>query len=224
MYRFAPSPTGDMHLGNLRVAILNYVCSLQDKSGFIIRIEDTDKERNIPGKDKEILEILELFGIKWDTLYYQSKNLKFHREFAAKLLIDKKAFSCFCTESELEAKKEAAKARGEAYRYDGTCEHLSDNEVLNNQKPFVVRMKKPLGTMKFKDAIRGEISFEPENVDSFVIMRADFTPTYNFACAVDDMLEGVTFVIRGEDHVSNTPKQDLIREGLGYTQKIKKPS
>ena len=77
MYRFAPSPTGDMHLGNLRVAILNYVCSLQDKSGFIIRIEDTDRERNIPGKDKEILEILELFGIKWDTLYYQSKNLKF---------------------------------------------------------------------------------------------------------------------------------------------------
>ncbi|EMG29624.1 glutamate--tRNA ligase [Campylobacter showae] len=220
MYRFAPSPTGDMHLGNLRVAILNYVCSLQDKSGFIIRIEDTDRERNIPGKDKEILEILELFGIKWDTLYYQSKNLKFHREFAAKLLIDKKAFSCFCTESELEAKKEAAKARGEAYRYDGTCEHLSDNEVLNNQKPFVVRMKKPLSTMKFKDAIKGEISFEPENVDSFVIMRADFTPTYNFACAVDDMLEGVTFVIRGEDHVSNTPKQDLIREGLGYTQKI----
>ena len=220
MYRFAPSPTGDMHLGNLRVAILNYVCSLQDKSGFIIRIEDTDKERNIPGKDKEILEILELFGIKWDTLYYQSKNLKFHREFAAKLLIDKKAFSCFCTESELEAKKEAAKARGEAYRYDGTCEHLNDNEVLNNQKPFVVRMKKPLCAMKFKDAIKGEISFEPENVDSFVIMRADFTPTYNFACAVDDMLEGVTFVIRGEDHVSNTPKQDLIREGLGYTGKM----
>ena len=221
MYRFAPSPTGDMHLGNLRVAILNYVCSLQDKSGFIIRIEDTDKERNIPGKDKEILEILELFGIKWDTLYYQSKNLKFHREFAAKLLIDKKAFSCFCTESELEAKKEAAKARGEAYRYDGTCEHLSDNEVLNNQKPFVVRMKKPLGTMKFKDAIKGEISFEPENVDSFVIMRADFTPTYNFACAVDDMLEGVTFVIRGEDHVSNTPKQNWIRESLGYEGEIK---
>ena len=220
MYRFAPSPTGDMHLGNLRVVILNYLCSLQDKSGFIIRIEDTDKERNIPGKDKEILEILTLFGIKWDTLYYQSENLKFHRELAAKLMIEGKAFACFCTQEELEEKKLAAKNNGEAFRYDGTCEKLSNEEVLNNEKPFVIRMKKPLQTMKFTDAIKGEISFEPENVDSFVIMRADKTPTYNFACATDDMLEGVTFVIRGEDHVSNTPKQDLIREGLGYTAKI----
>jgi len=220
MYRFAPSPTGDMHLGNLRVVLLNYICSLKDKSGFIVRIEDTDKERNIPGKDKEILELLKLFGIKWDTLYYQSKNLKFHRELAAKLMIEGKAFACFCTEKELETKKEAAKKNGEAYRYDGTCEKLSNEEVLNNEKPFVIRMKKPKAAMKFVDAIKGEIGFEPENVDSFVIMRADKTPTYNFACACDDMLEGVSFVIRGEDHVSNTPKQDLIREGLGYTDKI----
>jgi glutamate--tRNA ligase len=220
MYRFAPSPTGDMHLGNLRVVLLNYICSLKDKSGFIVRIEDTDKERNIPGKDKEILELLKLFGIKWDTLYYQSENLKFHRELAARLMIEGKAFACFCTEEELETKKEAAKKNGEAYRYDGTCEKLSNEEVLNNEKPFVIRMKKPKTAMKFVDAIKGEIGFEPENVDSFVIMRADKTPTYNFACACDDMLEGVSFVIRGEDHVSNTPKQDLIREGLGYTDKI----
>ena len=220
MYRFAPSPTGDMHLGNLRVVLLNYICSLKDKSGFIVRIEDTDKERNIPGKDKEILELLKLFGIKWDTLYYQSENLKFHRELAAKLMIEGKAFACFCTEEELETKKEAAKKNGEAYRYDGTCEKLSNEEVLNNEKPFVIRMKKPKTAMKFVDAIKGEIGFEPENVDSFVIMRADKTPTYNFACACDDMLEGVSFVIRGEDHVSNTPKQDLIREGLGHTDKI----
>ncbi|MBQ7271902.1 MAG: glutamate--tRNA ligase, partial [Campylobacter sp.] len=105
MYRFAPSPTGDMHIGNLRAAIINFVLSLQDKSGFILRIEDTDNERNIDGKDKEILEILSKFGISWQTLYYQSKNLKFHREFAAKLLAEKKAFCCFCTEDELEAKK-----------------------------------------------------------------------------------------------------------------------
>ncbi|MDO5046429.1 glutamate--tRNA ligase, partial [Campylobacter sp.] len=221
MYRFAPSPTGDMHLGNLRVALLNYLCSLQDKSGFIVRIEDTDKERNIPGKDKEILEILTRFGIKWDQLYYQSENLKFHRQLASKLMIDKRAFACFCTESELEAKKKEAKVKGVAYRYDGTCEKMSDEEVLACEKPFVIRMKKPNNTMKFTDAIKGEISFEPENVDSFVIMRADKTPTYNFACATDDMLEGVTFVIRGEDHVSNTPKQELIREGLDYTDKIR---
>ena len=220
MYRFAPSPTGDMHIGNLRAAIFNYICSLKDKSGFILRIEDTDTARNIKGKEEEIQEILHKFGIKWQTLYYQSKNLKFHREFAHKLLMDKKAFCCFCSSEILAQKKELAKQNGEAYRYDGTCERLSDEQVLECEKPFVIRMKKPASTMKFKDAIKGEISFEPENIDSFVIMREDKTPTYNFACAIDDMLEGVTFVIRGEDHVSNTPKQEWIRECVGFSEKI----
>ena len=220
MYRFAPSPTGDMHIGNLRAAIFNYICSLKDKSGFILRIEDTDTARNIEGKEEEIQEILHKFGIKWQTLYYQSKNLKFHREFAHKLLMDKKAFCCFCSSEILAQKKELAKQNNEAYRYDGTCERLSDEQVLECEKPFVIRMKKPASTMKFKDAIKGEISFEPENIDSFVIMREDKTPTYNFACAIDDMLEGVTFVIRGEDHVSNTPKQEWIRECVGFSEKI----
>ncbi len=220
MYRFAPSPTGDMHIGNLRVAILNYISSLQDKSGFILRIEDTDKERNIEGKDKEIMEILKKFGIKWDTLYYQSQNLKFHQEFGAKLLIDKKAFLCFCDDETLEKKREEAARNGVAYRYDGSCESLSDEEILNNPRPAALRLKAPKTTQKFVDKIKGEIVFEPENIDSFVLLRADKTPTYNFACAIDDMLEGVTMIIRGEDHVSNTPKQNLIREALGYTQEI----
>ncbi|WP_086251716.1 glutamate--tRNA ligase [Campylobacter devanensis] len=220
MYRFAPSPTGDMHIGNLRVAILNYISSLQDKSGFILRIEDTDKERNIEGKDKEIMEILKKFGIKWDTLYYQSQNLKFHQEFGAKLLIDKKAFLCFCDDETLEKKREEAAKNGVAYRYDGSCESLSDEEILNNPRPAALRLKAPKTTQKFTDKIKGEIVFEPENIDSFVLLRADKTPTYNFACAIDDMLEGVTMIIRGEDHVSNTPKQNLIREALGYTQEI----
>lgn len=220
MYRFAPSPTGDMHIGNLRVAILNYISSLQDKSGFILRIEDTDKERNIEGKDKEIMEILKKFGIKWDTLYYQSQNLKFHQEFGAKLLIDKKAFLCFCDDETLEKKREEATRNGVAYRYDGSCENLSDEEILNNPRPAALRLKAPKTTQKFTDKIKGEIVFEPENIDSFVLLRADKTPTYNFACAIDDMLEGVTMIIRGEDHVSNTPKQNLIREALGYTQEI----
>ncbi|WP_298788924.1 glutamate--tRNA ligase [uncultured Campylobacter sp.] len=221
MYRFAPSPTGDMHIGNLRAAIFNYICSLQDQSGFILRIEDTDTARNIEGKDQEIIEILKRFGIKWQSLYYQSKNLKFHQQFAAKLLAEKKAFCCFCSEEELEAKKQAAKDAGEAYRYDGHCEHLSDEEVLNCEKPFTIRLKKPDHALEFTDAIKGRITFEPQNIDSFVIMRADKTPTYNFACACDDMMQGVSFVIRGEDHVSNTPKQNWIRESLGYDGEIK---
>ena len=220
MYRFAPSPTGDMHIGNLRVAIFNYITSLQDQSGFILRIEDTDKERNIEGKDKEIMEILKKFGIKWDTLYYQSQNLKFHQEFGAKLLIDKKAFLCFCDDETLEKKREEDLNNGVAYRYDGSCENLSDEEILNNPRPAALRLKAPKTTQKFTDKIKGEIVFEPENIDSFVLLRADKTPTYNFACAIDDMLEGVTMIIRGEDHVSNTPKQNLIREALGYTQEI----
>ncbi|MEE3704385.1 glutamate--tRNA ligase [Campylobacter sp. CX2-8023-23] len=220
MYRFAPSPTGDMHIGNLRVAILNYISSLQDKSGFILRIEDTDKQRNIDGKDKEIMELLKKFGIKWDTLYYQSKNLKFHQEFASKLLIDKKAFLCFCDDETLDKKRQEAVENGVAYRYDGSCENLSDEEILNNPRPAAIRLKSPKTTQKFVDKIKGEIVFEPENIDSFVLLRADKTPTYNFACAIDDMLEGVTMIIRGEDHVSNTPKQNLIREALGYTQEI----
>ncbi|WP_298834188.1 glutamate--tRNA ligase [uncultured Campylobacter sp.] len=221
MYRFAPSPTGDMHIGNLRAAIFNYICSLQDKSGFILRIEDTDTARNIEGKDQEIIEILKRFGIKWQSLYYQSKNLKFHQQFAAKLLAEKKAFCCFCSEEELEAKKQAAKDAGEAYRYDGHCEHLSDEEVLGCGKPFTIRLKKPDHALEFTDAIKGRIAFEPQNIDSFVIMRADKTPTYNFACACDDMMQGVSFVIRGEDHVSNTPKQNWIRQSLGYDGEIK---
>lgn len=210
-----------MHIGNLRAAIFNYICSLQDQSGFILRIEDTDTARNIEGKDQEIIEILKRFGISWQSLYYQSKNLKFHQQFAAKLLSEKKAFCCFCSEEELEAKKQAAKDAGEAYRYDGHCEHLSDEEVLSCGKPFTIRLKKPDHALEFTDAIKGRIAFEPQNIDSFVIMRADKTPTYNFACACDDMMQGVSFVIRGEDHVSNTPKQNWIRQSLGYDGEIK---
>lgn len=220
MYRFAPSPTGDMHIGNLRAAIFNFICARQSKQDFILRIEDTDAARNIKGKEEEIKEILRLFGLSWQHYYVQSENLALHRKMALKLVAEKKAFACFCTSEELERKKEEAKAQKRAYRYDGTCEHLSDEAVLNNDKPFVIRLKKPTQTMIFKDLIKGELKFEPENIDSFVIMRADKTPTYNFACAIDDMSEGVTCIIRGEDHVSNTPKQEHIRASLGFTQKM----
>lgn len=216
MYRFAPSPTGDMHIGNLRAAIFNYICAKKSGQDFILRIEDTDTARNIAGKDEEIKEILRVFGISWQHFYVQSENLRQHRQMALKLVADKKAFACFCTSEILEQKKEAAKKAGKAYRYDGACEHLKDSEVLENGKPFVIRLKKPQKAMEFTDLIKGQLHFEPENIDSFVIMRADKTPTYNFACAVDDMLEGVSCIIRGEDHTSNTPKQEHIRASLGY--------
>lgn len=221
MLRFAPSPTGDMHLGNLRVAVLNYILSKQLNEPLMIRIEDTDKERNIAGKDQEILDILDLFGISYSQVVYQSKNLKYHQQIAMQMLIAKKAFNCFCDEAKLEKTREEAKNNGKPYRYDGSCENLSDDVVVDNQKPFVVRIKKPEATIAFKDEIRGEFSYEPFDVDSFVLLRTDKTPTYNFACSVDDMLYDISFVIRGEDHLSNTPKQIHIRNTLGYDKVVK---
>lgn len=220
MLRFAPSPTGDMHIGNLRVALFNYIVSKQRGEDLIIRIEDTDKERNIEGKDQEILEILALFGIEYSQLMYQSNNYRFHSAMALQLLHEKKAFNCFCSPEWLEKKRDEAKENKVAYRYDGACENLPAELVIDNTNPFTVRLKKPEKAVVVHDHIKGEISFEPDDVDSFIIMRQDKTPTYNFACAVDDMLSDISLVIRGEDHMSNTPKQTHIRTSLGYAKEI----
>ena len=221
MLRFAPSPTGDMHIGNLRVAIFNYIVSKQLNEGLIIRIEDTDKERNIEGKDKEILEILNLFSIEYKSVFYQSENLKYHQKMALQLMTQKKAFACFCSDRKLEELKEESIKKGIAFRYDGFCETLSDETVLNTNAPFTVRLKKPDHNIKFTDLLKGDFEYAPFDVDSFIILRQDKTPTYNYACSVDDMLMDISMVIRGEDHVSNTPKQIHIRESLGYTKEIK---
>jgi glutamyl-tRNA synthetase len=220
MLRFAPSPTGDMHIGNLRVALFNYILSIQRDEPLLIRIEDTDQERNIPGKEKEIFEILALFGIKHQEEQLQSNSLRFHRAMAIQLLQDKKAFNCFCSSETLDAKREASIDGKIAYRYDGTCEHLSAEEVIDNTNPFTIRLKKPDHSITVTDLIKGESTFDPDDIDSFILMRADKYPTYNFACAVDDMLADISLIIRGEDHLSNTPKQIAIHEALGYNKKV----
>lgn len=216
MLRFAPSPTGDMHTGNLRAAIFNYILSLQRNEKFLLRIEDTDKERNIEGKDKDIMFLLTLFGIKWDELVYQSENFPRHRQLAEYLIAQEKAFYCYCTKEFLDKKREEAKANKIAFRYDDSWALLQKDE---NPKP-VVRLKGSNVAMKFSDKIKGEVEFAPNEVDSFVILKEDGIPTYNFACAVDDMLYDVSFIVRGEDHVSNTPKQMLIHKGLNYNKEI----
>lgn len=220
MLRFAPSPTGDMHIGNLRVAIFNYILSVQREEPLLIRIEDTDQERNVPGKEKEIFEILALFGIEYQQQQIQSDHVRFHRTMALQLLQDKKAFNCFCTPEALDYQREAAKENKIAYRYDGACIDLPAESVIDNENPFTIRLKKPVDPIRVKDIIKGESTFSPDDVDSFVLMRADKFPTYNFACAVDDMLSDVSLVIRGEDHFSNTPKQIAIHKALGYDKNI----
>ncbi|RUM69381.1 MAG: glutamate--tRNA ligase [Sulfurovum sp.] len=221
MLRFAPSPTGDMHIGNLRVAILNYLVAQQRKEPFIIRIEDTDKLRNIEGKDTEIMQILEKFSLPHESVFHQSEHLHIHQTLAIRLLENDKAFICTCTPEQLEADREASKAKKIAYRYSGRCEHIDKsqhNALKASGEPFVLRIKKPNSDIVNHDLIKGDIKTAPNEVDAFVILRADGTPTYNFACACDDMLSGVDFIIRGEDHLSNTPKQKHIQTQLGYEQ------
>ena len=221
MLRFAPSPTGDMHIGNLRVAIFNYIVSKQINEDLVIRIEDTDTERNIEGKDKEILEILNLFSIEYKNVVHQSDSLKYHQKIALQLMTQKKAFACFCSDEKLDELREESIKNGKPFRYDGFCETLSDELVLNTNAPFTVRIKKPEHNIKFTDLLKGDFDYAPFDVDSFIILRHDKTPTYNYACAVDDMIMDISIVIRGEDHVSNTPKQIHIRESLGYDKEIK---
>ena len=220
MLRFAPSPTGDMHIGNLRVALFNYIVAKQRGEELLVRIEDTDKERNIEGKDKEILDILGLFGIEYTNVIHQSEHLRYHRMMAIQLLQEKHAFNCFCTPAELEHKREVAKKAHKPFRYDDACTHLPHEMVIDNENPFTIRLRRPEKAVVVNDLIKGEISFAPEDIDSFIIMRAEKYPTYNFACAVDDMLGDISLVIRGEDHMSNTPKQIAVRDALGYEKKM----
>jgi len=224
MLRFAPSPTGDMHIGNLRVAILNYLVAQQNNEKFLVRIEDTDVKRNIEGKDTEIMMLLEKFALIHDSVFHQSEHLNLHQTLALRLLKEEKAFVCKCTDEELETDREQAKANKVAYRYSGRCENLTQDDyttLKESGKPFVVRLKKPTSDIINHDVIRGDISTAPNEVDSFVILRTDGTPTYNFACACDDMLSNISFIIRGEDHLSNTPRQIHIKNVLGYENKTK---
>lgn len=178
-----------MNINNLRVALLNYICAKQAGEHFIVRIEDGDKAHIIEGKGQDILDTLALFGISYSQFYYQSHNFKYHLQFASTLLDTKKAFICFCPQE------------NELSTCNGACEHLSPEEVLNIPKPFVIRMKKSENTC-----------------DNFVIMRTDKYPTYTFACACDDMLQGVTTIIRENEQEPNAQKEEHIRKSIGYDQ------
>ena len=221
MLRFAPSPTKDMSISNLRVAIFNYIMSKQLNEDLIVRIEDIDAEKNIEGKDKEILEILNLFSMEYKSVMHQSDSLKYHQKVALQLMTQKKAYACFCSDTKLDELKEESIKNGKPFKYDGFCETLSDETVLNTNAPFTVRIKKPEHNIKFTDLLKGDFDYTPFDVDSFIILRQDKTPTYNYACAVDDMIMDISLVIRDEEHISNTPKQIHIRESLGYTKEIK---
>ena len=221
MLRFAPSPTSDMDIESLRVAIFNYIIAKQLNEDLVIRIEDIDKEKNIDGKDKEILEVLSLFSIDYLTAAHQSDSLKYHQKMAMQLLTKKKAFSCFCGDAKLQELENEAKAKNKPFVYDGFCETLSDEAILEVNAPFTVRISKPKENIKFTDSLQGDFDITPDEIDAFNILKHDKTPTYDYACAVDDMLMDISLVIRNKKHIASTAKQIHIRNSLGYTKEIK---
>ncbi|WP_069636829.1 glutamate--tRNA ligase [Campylobacter pinnipediorum] len=220
MYCFAKSSIEDMHIEDLRLAIFNYIYSKKYKKEFLIKLENSNNQQNLKNKEKDIIEFLAKFGIIIKQIFTQNHNLKFHRQLASKLLIDKKAFVCFCSEEDIKHKKEQAKQKNKIYSYDGTCEKMSNVEVLGCEKPFVVRLKRPEKTKSFTDSIQGKINFSPDEIDDFVIIKKDKTPSFDFACAIDDMFQDTSFIIDQENNEINTSRQNLIRQYLGYEKPI----
>ena len=218
--RFAPSPTGYLHIGGARTALFNYLYAKKYGGRFILRIEDTDTARNSEEASEAILSSLKWMGLDWDDgPFYQSRRLDIYRKYAEKLLSEKKAYRCFCTAERLEAQRAGKRADGGFWAYDRLCHSLDEAESrarADSGEKYVIRFSIPDGgAVSFNDMVHGVLNFQNDVLDDFIIIKSDGMPTYNFAVAVDDHEMGVTHVIRGDDHVSNTPKQLLIFGALG---------
>ncbi len=217
--RFAPSPTGFLHLGGVRTAIYNDLLRQKMGGAFILRIEDTDKERSDEAMTRQIQAALSWIGVHWDEgPFLQSERLPLHRERAEELLAAGKAYRCFCTQEELEAQRAEMQAKGSAFQYPRTCLGLSREDIdarVAEGRPFVVRFQMPDDHIRFHDMVRGDMDFPPDALDDFVLLRSDGSPTYHMSVVVDDIDMKVTHVIRGEDHLSNTPKHIPLFLALG---------
>lgn len=214
--RFAPSPTGYLHVGGARTALFNWLFARKTGGVFVLRIEDTDRERSTEASTRTILEGMTWLGLTWDEgPFMQTEGVERHKADAARLLAEGHAYRCFCTPAELDAKREAA---GVEYRYDRSCRAVSredsDARAAAGQ-PFTVRVRVPEGATEWDDQVYGTIRFENDSLEDFIILRTDGTPVYNMAVVSDDIDMRITHVVRGEDHVANTPKQILLYRGLG---------
>ncbi|HEY4390543.1 MAG TPA: glutamate--tRNA ligase [Paenibacillus sp.] len=227
--RYAPSPTGHLHIGNARTALFNYLFARHHGGKFIVRIEDTDVKRNIAGGEEDQFKYLKWLGMDWDESvdvggnygpYRQTERLDIYKTHWQDLLDRGLAYRCYCTEEELEKEREEQTARGETPRYSGKCRHLSAEQIAAHEaegRGCSIRFHVPAGrTYTFDDLVKGPITFESDVSGDFVIVKKDGIPTYNFAVALDDHLMDITHVLRGEDHVSNTPRQLMIYEALGW--------
>jgi glutamyl-tRNA synthetase len=218
--RFAPSPTGYLHIGGLRTALFSWLWARKNGGSFLLRIEDTDMKRNSEDAMKAILEAFDWVGLDYDgEVVYQSKRFGLYAEYIERLLEEGKAYRCYMGKEELDALRQEQMARGERPRYDGRYRDF-DGTPPEGVQP-VIRIKAPLeGEIVFSDGIKGEIRIAATEVDDFIIARSDGTPTYNFVVAIDDALMGLTDVIRGDDHLYNTPKQLVVYEALGFTNPL----
>lgn len=219
--RFAPSPTGYLHIGGARTAVYNWLFARKHKGSFILRIEDTDAERSTTDSIEGILDGLKWLGLDWDEgPYFQSANINAHKKAAEHLIETGHAYKCFCTKEDLDMKREAAKTSKQPYKYDRNCRKLSAKEAAENEAsgiPCVVRFKVPdrEGALVFNDLVYGPIERHYDDIEDFVILRSDGSPLYLLSNAVDDINDGITHVIRGQDGLANTPRQILIYEALG---------
>lgn len=227
--RYAPSPTGHLHIGNARTALFNYLYARSQGGKFIIRIEDTDGSRNIDGGEESQLKYLKWLGLDWDEgvdvggdfgPYRQSDRNELYKELYNELLEKDLAYKCYCTSEELEAERDAQSAKNEMPRYSEKCRHLTAAEqverVAEGREPSI-RFAVPKGkTYTFNDVVKENVSFESNGIGDFVIVKKDGIPTYNFAVAVDDHNMEITHVLRGDDHISNTPRQQMIYEAFGW--------
>lgn len=227
--RYAPSPTGHLHIGGARTALFNYLLARKLGGTYVLRIEDTDQARNVQNAQEKFLENFKWLGLEWDEgpgvggdfgPYSCMERLDIYQTYVDQLLEEGKAYSCYCTEEELEKDREEQIARGETAHYSGRCRHLTDEQRAafeQEGRKKTVRFLVPQGQMiTFTDHVRGEMHFDSDGVGDFVIVKSDGIPVYNFAVTIDDNLMKITHVIRGEEHLSNTPRQILIYEAFGW--------
>lgn len=231
--RIAPSPTGEYHIGHLRTCLYDYALAKQSGGQFIIRIEDTDQKRYVKGAADRVLNVIRNYGLTWDegpdiggpfAPYVQTQRLETYRRYSQQLLDEGKAYYCFCSESRLAEMREAQKAAKQVTKYDQRCLHLAkqeiDQKIADGEKP-VVRLKVPDNQIvSFKDAIRGEIKFNTNDIDDQILIKSSGIPTYHFAVVVDDHLMEITHIFRGEEWITSTPKQILLYQYLGWKMPI----
>ena len=218
--RFAPSPTGFLHIGGLRTCFYNWLYAKQNKGKFILRIEDTDRQRIVPNAVENLMKTLKTMGLDWDEFYLQSERLEIYQKYAQELLDKGYAYYCFCSASELKEMRERQIAQKIAPQYDGRCRKLSEKEIalrLRSGQPYVIRLKIPKEDKgEFFDLIRGKIQIDLKNIDDQILLKSDKWPTYHLANVIDDHLMGITHVIRGEEWLPSTIKHVLLYQFFGW--------